>query len=430
MEMAGLVAAPAALDSVYRKVHWRVLPFLLICYAFASLDKINVGFAKLQMQSDLGFSDAVYGLGAGIFFIGYVLFEVPSNLMLRRIGARTTVARVMILWGMVSTGMMFTHTATSFYLLRFFLGVFEAGFAPAMIYYLTYWYGPQRLAQTTAIVMVATPLAGILGGPTSAYVLEHLAGFAGLAGWQWMFVVEGLPCVLLGLLALRVLTDHPNDANWLTDDEKRLLAQAVEAHPVREHSFASVVRDVRTYLAAAAYFCIISSIYTVSFWLPSIIRANGIHDSMKIGIYSSLPYIAGAFGMFIFGHLSDRAQERRWHSAVPALLSALVFAWAVRITGNFGGSILLISLATGLIWAAYIVFWATPSAHLTGNAAAGGIALINTIGSLGGFVSPTVIGWLATTTGSMTTGLYLMAIVMLLAGVFLAVNPFASRPDA
>lgn len=430
MEMAGFGEAPTALDKLYQKVNWRVLPFLLICYTFASLDKINVGFAKLQMQSDLGFSDAVYGLGAGIFFIGYVLFEVPSNLLLERIGARTTVARVMILWGIVSTGMMFTHSPTSFYLLRFLLGVFEAGFAPAMIYYLTYWYGPKRLAQTTAIVMVAAPLAGILGGPTSAYVLAHFTGFGGLSGWQWMFVVEGFPCVILGLLALRVLTNHPNDAGWLTAEEKQLLVQTVEARPRREHSFVSVVRDARTYLAAAAYFCIISSIYTVSFWLPSIIRANGIHDSMKIGIYSSLPYIAGAFGMFIFGRLSDRAQERRWHSAVPAILSAIAFAAAVRITGDFGWSIALISLATGLIWGAYIVFWATPSAHLTGSAAAGGIALINTIGSLGGFVSPTVIGWFATTTGSMITGLYLMAIVMLLAGLFLAVNPFAARPDA
>ncbi len=404
---------------LHSKLDWRILPFLLVCYTFANLDKINVGFAKLQMQSDLRFSDAVYGLGAGIFFLGYVLFEIPSNLLMPRIGARKTISRVMILWGLASASMMFVHNETSFYVTRFLLGVFEAGFAPGMIFYLTYWYGPRRMAQVTAIVMLAGPIAGIVGGPFSTWVMTRFMGTAGFAGWQWMFLAEGLPCVLLGLLSLRVLSDRPADAAWLNTEEKALLEQELAHASPRHHAFSQVLRDPRIYLMAVTYFCIICGIFTVSFWLPAILKSDGVTDTMQIGYYAAIPYIVAAVAMFLIGRRSDRLGERRIHSAVPAALGAIALALAARSGGHLALSLTCMSIATAMIWAAYTVFWAIPSEHLKGSAAAGGIALINTIGSFGGFVSPTIIGWARTRTGSLEAGLYVMVGITLLGAILL-----------
>ncbi|CAJ0700931.1 Putative metabolite transport protein NicT [Ralstonia mannitolilytica] len=411
-----------ARSALYRKLNWRLLPFLLLCYTFAYLDRVNIGFAKLQMQSDLGFSDAVYGLGAGIFFFGYVLFEIPSNLLLPRIGARKTIARILVLWGLTSASMMFVRDEMTFYVLRFLLGVFEAGFAPGMIFYLTYWYGQKRMARVMAIVMLAGPIGGIFGSPLSTWLMTGLSGTHGLEGWQWMFLVEGLPCVLLGALALRVLADRPADAKWLSDEEKRMIAAEVHVPGATDHSFAQVVRNPRVYLLAFSYFAMICGIYAVSFWLPSILKADGVTDTMQIGLYSMIPYIAAAVAMVVIGRSSDRRGERRLHSAVPAFIGAVALAVATFSSGNLAVSLLCMTIATAMMWAAYTVFWAIPSQYLKGDAAAGGIALINTLGLIGGFLSPTIIGWVRTATGSMQAGLLVMVALLVAGAAVLVVN--------
>jgi MFS family permease len=409
--------------ALYRKLNWRLLPFLLLGYTFAYLDRVNIGFAKLQMQSDLGFSDAVYGLGAGIFFLGYVLFEVPSNLLLPKIGARKTLSRIMILWGLTSAAMLFVRSEPMFYAMRFLLGVFEAGFAPGMIFYLTYWYGRARMAQVMAIVMLAGPIGGMFGGPLSTWIMTSFSGAHGLDGWQWMFLIEGVPCALFGVLALFVLDDSPANARWLSADEKRLLASEIETAG-SHHSFRQVAKDPHVYLLALPYFCMICGIYAVSFWLPSIIKAAGVADTMQIGLYSSIPYAAAALVMTLFGRSSDRRGERRFHSAIPALIGSAALALATVFSGNLALSLTCMTISTAMMWAAYTVFWAMPSDYLKGDAASGGIALINTIGLTGGFLSPTIIGWAQGATGSLHAGLYVMvALLAIGAVVLLAMRP-------
>ncbi|WP_460904977.1 MFS transporter [Paraburkholderia jirisanensis] len=404
---------------VYRTVNWRLLPFLLCCYLFAYLDRVNVGFAKLQMQTDLGFSDAAYGVGAGIFFIGYVLFELPSNLLLPRIGARRTFSRIMVLWGITSACMLFVHSVTAFYAMRFLLGVFEAGFAPGMIYYLSRWYGPSRMARAIAIVFLAGPIGGIVGGPLSAWLITAFHGTHGLAGWQWMFLLEGLPCIALGVITLFFLADEPTQARWLSSDDKALLAGETRPERAAHHSFGTVLRDLRVYRLAFAYFCIICSIYAISFWLPTLIREQGVTDTLQLGWYAAIPYVAAAFGMFFGGRRSDRVGERRFHSALPALAGGAALACTVFTDGQLFATLALVTFATAMMWIAYTVFWAIPSECMLGSAAAGGIALINTIGLSGGFWGPAVIGWTKTATGSLHAGLLAMAGLLALASLLL-----------
>jgi MFS family permease len=409
--------------ALYRKLDWRLLPFLLLCYTFAYLDRVNIGFAKLQMQSDLGFSDAVYGLGAGIFFLGYVLFEVPSNLLLPKVGARKTISRIMILWGLTSAAMLFVRSESAFYTVRFLLGVFEAGFAPGMIFYLTYWYGRARMAQVMAIVMLAGPIGGMFGGPLSTWIMTSFSGAHGLDGWQWMFLIEGLPCVLFGVLALFVLADRPAVARWLSDEEKRLLTSELETSG-GHHSFAQVARDPRVYLMAVPYFCFICGLYAVSFWLPSIIKAAGVTNTMQIGLYSAIPYFFAAISMVVIGRSSDRCGERRYHSAIPALIGSFTLALGTLFSADLAISLTCVTIATAMMWSAYTVFWAIPSEHLKGDSASGGIALINTIGLIGGFLSPTIIGLAQSATGSLHAGLYVMvALLAIGALVLIAMRP-------
>lgn len=426
-------ATPGAdprLAPLYRKITWRLLPFLLLCYVFAYLDRINIGFAKLQMQQDIGISDAVYGLGAGIFFLGYVMFEVPSNLLLTRIGARRTISRIMVLWGLTSASMLFVQGEWSFYVLRFMLGVFEAGFAPGMIFYLTYWYSQSRMAGVMAVVMLAGPIGGIVGGPVSAWIMTAFSGAHGLDGWQWMFLLEGLPCVLLGVIAFRYLDDKPAEAHWLSAEEKALLAADLDSRGEhKKHAFAQVLRDPAIYGMALTYFCLICGIYAVSFWLPTLLKLAGVQDTMQIGLYSAIPYVAAAVFMLWFARSSDRMRERRWHTLVPALLAGVALCIATAAPTQFALSLTAITLATGFMWAAYTVFWAIPSQYLQGEAAAGGIALINSIGLLGGFLSPSIIGWIKETTGSLSGGLYAISALLVAGALLLLVNrPPQSAP--
>ena len=420
----------AASERLYAKIAWRLLPFLTICYMFAFLDRINIGFAKLQMQQDLGLSDAVYGVGAGIFFVGYVIFEIPSNLLLARIGARKTLARILILWGLLSAGMMFTYDTTTFYALRFLLGVFEAGFAPGMILYLTYWYAPSRMARVMAVVMAAGPIGGALGSPLSGWAIAALDGAHGLRGWQWMFLVEGLPCVVLGVIAYLSLTDRPEEASWLDDREKALVAADLASEPGRVEGHGSLLKavlDPRLIGVAFSNFCVICGIYTVSFWLPTILSATGLASTTTIGLVSALPYLAALGAMYLVCRSSDRRRERRWHSALCGLVGAAALLGATTYPQSLAVALPGITLATAMMWASYTVLWAIPGDYLDRAAAPGGIAFVNVVGVLGGFFSPIIIGGVKTATGSMAAGMLVM-VGLLVAGALVMLANRLPRP--
>lgn len=416
--------APRNVDAIYRRVSFRILPLLLVCYIFAYLDRVNVGFAKLQMQDALHLSEAAYGFGAGVFFLGYVLFEIPSNLLMMRIGARRTIGRIMVLWGMTSSAMLFVQGRTGFYALRFLLGVFEAGFAPGMILYLTFWYSGHRMARVIAVVMLAGPIGSAIGGPASTLAMTALDGRFGLAGWQWLFLLEGFPCIPLGILAFVVLDKGPEEARWLTSAERQMLACELRTdRGGAAATFREAFRDRRLFVLAPVYFCIISGIYTMSFWLPTILRESGVADTMTLGLYSSLPFILAAGFMTVWARSSDQQRERRWHSAVMLVAGAGFLAVAASFPGSLTVSLPAISLATACIWAGYTVFWAIPSDFLRGTAAAGGIACINSIGLLGGFFSPTLIGAVKDATGSLQGGLYAMVVLLAVGGIGLLLFP-------
>ncbi|TDD54283.1 MFS transporter [Saccharopolyspora elongata] len=418
--MTNTAVAP---DALYRRVGWRILPLLILCYTFAYLDRVNIGFAKLQMQEDVGISESVYGLAAGIFFLGYVIFEVPSNLLLAKIGTRKTIFRIMVLWGLTSAAMMFVSDATSFYVLRFLLGVFEAGFAPGIIFYLTYWYPPARMAAAMGLLMLPGPIGSMLGGPVSSWLITNFEGVAGLHGWQWMFLLEGLPCVVLAVVVWLTLADTPDQAKWLSAEEKELLRRDLAVDRDKgTHSFRQVLRDPRVYALAIGYFCLISGLYAVSFWLPTILKENGLTDTVTIGLYSALPYAFAIVLMIVLGRRSDRTGERRLHSSITALVSAIALAVAAFTASSFAVSLIAIIVATACMWASYTVFWAMPSTYLKGTAAAGGIALINSIGLLGGFISPTLIGFVKDATGSTVVGLLSIVALLLIGSVAIYAN--------
>lgn len=407
-------------DVLYRKVAWRILPLLVVCYVFAYIDRVNIGFAKLQMAEDVGLSEFAYGLGAGIFFLGYVLFEVPSNLLLQRIGTRKTIFRIMLLWGLTSAAMLFVHDATSFFILRFLLGVFEAGFAPGIIFYLTLWFPRARMAAAMSVLMIPGPLGSMIGGPLSSLVMTSLDGVHGMAGWQWMFLVEGLPCIALAWVVWKVLPDRPADAPWLTKPEKDQIIQDVALPAAeREHSFRRVLADPKIYALAGGYFCLISGLYAVSFWLPTILADNGVSGTLQIGLWTTVPYICALAMMFVMSRRSDRRGERRWHSAVPALVAAVALGVAAVSGHMFAVSMIALVIATATMWTSYTIFWAIPSGYLTNTAAAGGIALINSIGLLGGFFSPTLIGYVKQVTGSTEAGLLSMVVLLVLGGLLI-----------
>lgn len=397
--------------ATYRKLTWRLMPLLLICYIVAYLDRVNVGFAKLQMLSDLGFSDIVFGAGAGIFFIGYFLFEVPSNIILHRVGARVWIARIMISWGLLSAAMMFVTSAPLFYLMRFLLGAAEAGFFPGIILYLTYWYPAHRRGRITSIFMTGIALAGVIGGPLSGFIMSKMAGINGWAGWQWMFLLEGLPSVLLGFVVLAMLDDRIADAKWLTEEERTLLAANISSDTAHKEdaSVFSVMTSARVWLMALIYFCYAMGLYGVSFWLPTIIKAMGIADPLEIGLMSAIPYGVAVIAMLFVSRSADRLRERRWHVAIPGLLGAAGLLLSVLWSHDTLWAMAALTLATAGILTTLPLFWSLPTAFLTGTGAAAGIAMINSLGNLAGFSSPFAVGWLKQATGSTDTGMYMMA---------------------
>ena len=373
--------------AVYRKVTWRLVPFLFLCYVVAYLDRVNVGFAKLQMLNDLKFSEAAYGLGAGIFFIGYFLFEVPSNLILHRTGARRWIARIMVTWGFLSASMMFVTSETMFYVLRFFLGAAEAGFFPGIILYLTYWFPPKQRARIVALFMTAIAMSGVIGGPLSGWIMTALAGVNGWAGWQWLFLLEGMPSVLIGIAVLFYLDDSIAKAKWLSPQEKAILQTNIQAEQQSQThmTIGQTLMNPQVLLLSALYFCFIMGLYGVSFWLPQLIKNLGVQNIMTVGLLSAIPYGVAAVCMVLVGQSSDRRGERRWHLVVPALAGAVGLVLAGIFNNQPVLGMLALTLGTAGILSVLPVFWTLPTAFLTGASAAAGIALVNSIGNLAGF---------------------------------------------
>ena len=421
-----------ARQSAIAKAARRLLPFLCLCYMVSFLDRVNVGFAALAMNQDLGFSPSVYGMGAGIFFVGYVLFEVPSNLALQRLGARIWIARIMITWGIVATAMALVHSEGSFYALRLLLGIAEAGFFPGIILYLTYWFPAREQAWIVSLFMAAVPLATVVGGPLSGAMLE-LHGFWGLAGWQWLFILQGLPAVLLGVIVLFFLDNRPEEAQWLTKAERKALSAtlAAEAKATREAGYAGLGQALtrpRVLVLGLLYFCIVSGLYGIGFWMPQVIQTFGL-DPLKIGFLTAVPYLVAAIGMVLWGARSDRTNERIWHIALPLILGGAAFAWSA-VSGPLGPTMVALTLATLGIYAAVGTFWSLPTAILTGTGAAAGLALVNSMGNLAGLVSPAVIGVIREATGAFTGALLYLAGALLIGALIALMFGQAHRARA
>ncbi|MFK7256738.1 MFS transporter [Acinetobacter baumannii] len=402
--------------SAYRKIAFRLMPFLMLCYFCAYLDRVNVGFAKLQMMSDLQFSEAVYGLGAGIFFIGYFLCEVPSNIVLHKVGARRWIARIMITWGILSGCFAFVQTEWQFYTLRFLLGVAEAGLAPGLLLYLTYWFPSYRRARMTVLWFIAIPISGMIGGPLSGLIMDRMSGVHGWFGWQWMFVIEAIPTVLVGLLVLAVLKDSVQDANWLTQDEKNLVKQELAQDNQHKEGHASVkefIADKRLWLLAGIYFCVVMGQYAITFWLPTLIRNSGMSDNWHIGLLTSLPYMCAIVVMILAGRSGDHFQERRWHLIIPMCAGALALTFATIFASNLTLSLICLCIAASGVLTASSLFWMLPTNFLGGVSAAAGIAAVNSFANLAGFCSPYLIGWVTTNTGSNAIGMFLITTVLI-----------------
>jgi D-galactonate transporter len=391
----------------------------------AYLDRINVSFAKLQMVHDLGLSDAVYGLGAGIFFVGYLMFEVPSNLILLKVGARRWIARIMITWGLISSIMMFVSGPISFYVLRFLLGVAEAGFIPAILLYLTYWFPNGRRSKVTALFLTGIPMSGVIGGPVSGWIMSHFNGAHGLAGWQWLFLFEGLPTALVGIAAFYYLNDKVADANWLSSSEKALIQRdlAAEQQGRHLHSIKDGLTNPRVLLLSVIYLFFTMGLYGVSFWLPSIVKASGVSDPLNIGLLSSIPYAAAAIAMIVVSRSSDATGERRWHLSMAGVIGAIALCASVFYAKDTTLAMIALTIGTMGVMTTISQFWVLPPAILGGGAAAAGIALANSVGSISGVVSPYVIGWVQTTSGTTGAGVFGLAASMVIGSILVFTVP-------
>jgi len=424
--------SPASEAAIYRRITWRLMPYLFLCYILAYVNRVNVGFAKIQMQQDLGMSEAVYGLGAGIFFIGYFFFEVPSNMALRKMGARFLLGPIMILWGLVSAATMFAKGPTSYYILRFVLGAVESGFFPGVILYLTFWYTKKYRVRMVAIFSSAIPFSGVLAGPLCGWILKDLHGAAHLAGWQWLFLLTGIPSSIAGVVTLFFLTDEPAQAHWLSQDEKDMVLERLHEEDRDKkgkggHGLADAFRSPAVWLLSLVYFGVIAGTYGIGFWLPQVIKETLTTDPVKIGWLFVIPSAVTVVAMFIVGRHSDATGERRWHFALSAIVAACAFAISAipGIPGTLGFAAL--TIANAGVLCGFAVFWALPTALLSGAAAAAGIAWINSLGNLAGYASPHAVGAIRDATHSMTLALLALAAAMLLSAV---VSLYVTRHDA
>ena len=419
---------------LYNKVATRLLPFLLLMYIASYLDRVNVGFAKLQMASDIGLSDAAYGFGAGVFFLGYCLFEIPSNLVLHRVGAKIWIARIMIVWGLVTMLTMWVSSPFTFYVARVLLGIAEAGFYPGIILFLTYWFPSQLRSQIMAIFISGIVIAGVIGGPLSGGIMESMAGKLGLAGWQWLFVLEGLPALCLGIACIWFLDNGPNSAKWLTPLEKSTIAEDLRADAAAyqskggvSHSVTGAFGNANVWLLVIANFSNLATSYAVSFWMPQIIRNFGVTNLTLVGLLTTIPFIIGGIAMLVAGWHSDRKNERRLHCCAGLLVACAGLAMTGLCISDPILAVCGLTLAAAGSFAATPTLWALPGTFLSGAAAAAGIALMTTLGNLSGYAAPFMIGYIKDTTGSMSYGFQGMAVIALLGAVAVFYAP-AVRP--
>ena len=415
-------------SAVLSKVTRRLIPFLMLLYFIAFLDRVNIGFAALTMNADLGFSATVFGAGAGIFFVGYVLFEVPSNLALAKFGARRWIARIMFTWGLMSCAMAFIQGTTSFYVVRFLLGAAEAGFFPGIILYLTLWFPAAQRSKFISLFMIAVPLSSVVGAPLSTTIME-MSGL-GLKGWQWLFLLEGVPAILLSFAVLFVLADRPETAAWLSDSEKadmaRLLAAGRSQTPP-DTSLARALTNPLMWLYGATYFGITVGLYGLGFWLPQMVQSFGDLTTREIGLLTAIPYAVAAVVMVLWGRHSDRTRERVWHVAVPAFAGGFGFlVSAVFLSSPLIAFAGLIVAATG-VYTTIPTFWTLPTAMVTGAAAAGAIALINSVGNAGGYLGPLIVGYFRDANQSYAVGLSAMSGFIFATGVLVLIANLKSR---
>jgi MFS transporter, ACS family, tartrate transporter len=409
-----------------RKVAWRLIPFMGVLYFLAFVDRVNIGFAALTMNADLGLTPSMFGFASGIFFIGYVLFEVPSNIIMERVGARLWIARIMITWGLLSAGTAFVSTPNSLYVLRFLLGVAEAGFFPGMILYLTYWFPAATRARIVSTFMVALPISTVIGSPVSTAMLS-LNAF-GLHGWQLMFLAEGIPAVLFGVAVLAVLRDGPTKAAWLTDEERNWLQSELAAERAAlgtaSHSSLTALRNLRVWLLGLVYFGMLVGTYGIGFWLPQIVQKLGNLSNFEVGLTTALPYAAAAATMYLWGRHSDHARERTWHVALATFVGALGFVLSAYWSDTPALAFAALFLSVMGCYSALPVFWTLPTSMFAGSAAAAGIALVNSIGNNGGFFGPTLVGFVRDATGSFTAALWTLAAFVTASGLLvLALAP-------
>jgi ACS family tartrate transporter-like MFS transporter len=409
------------------KVNRRLVPFLFLVYCINFLDRVNVGFAALQMNQELGFTPAVYGLGAGIFFLGYFIFEVPSNMALHKVGARIWIARIMLSWGIVAMGMALVTSATSFYVARFLLGIAEAGFVPGLLLYVSYWY-PERLrAGAVSKIWAATAIAVVIGSPISGALLS--IDWLGLSGWKWMFILEGVPAVLLALASYKYLTDRPEQATWLDAEERVWLAGELASDEKNRSvssvsSLAATLRSPRVWLLSLTYLTLGCGFFGLNFWLPQIIKQASGASNLAVGFLNSIPFLCAAVAMVVAGRWSDETGNRRWFYVSGVVIGAALLA-ASALAANPLVALVLMCLATMSIWSVISVFWTLPAAFLTGAGAAAGLAMINSIGGLGGFIGPYVIGWVRGANTGYAEALITIACIMLVGAALIAM----SRPS-
>jgi MFS family permease len=441
-------------ERTYARVTLRLLPFLGICYLIAYLDRVNVGFAKLHMLGDLGMSETVYGFGAGIFFIGYFLFEVPSNLILHRVGARMWIARIMVTWGIISAAMAFVEplaqatgleVKTVFYGLRFLLGAAEAGFFPGVLLYLNYWYPSHRQSRTIALLLMAQPFAFVFGAPLSGLIMDGMAGMHGMHDWQWMFIIEAIPALLLGAAVLMYLDNGIDEAAWLSPDEKRLLKDrlASEATTKTHYPLHRLFAIPAMWLFTVILFCVVTGVYGINFWLPTIIRETmvretGIQSVLAVGVVTAACYFSSAVISVLVTRRAERLNEKRWHATGASIVGGACLALSAVWTDSTVVTAVLLSLATAGALITTALFWSFPGSMLTGAAVAAGLAAINSIANLGGFFGPSLLGLLTDMLGSRTAGIVVLGGFMVFAGVLIALgcrsyglrNPEATRQKA
>jgi D-galactonate transporter len=415
-------------NRIYRKVTLRLLPLLFLSYVVSYLNRVNVGFAKLQMMSQLHWSDAIYGFGAGVFFVGYFLFEVPSNIILHKVGARKWIARIMVTWGLISMATMFVRTPRTFYVLRFALGLAEAGFFPGIVLYLTYWYPPHRRGRMSALFMTAISLSGILGGPLSGWIVSALSGANGWAGWQWLFLLESAPSVIMGIAVFKWLDDSVRQASWLSESEKDLLERNLAEPPGAEGGHYSVFQALihpRVWLLSSIYFTCMMGLYGISFWLPQLIKDTGVKRLLDVGLLSAIPYGIAGVAMIWMGRHSDQTRERRWHLIASTLAGGCGLLLGGLVIHNTAMAVAALTLATAGVLSSMPLFWTLPPEFLRGTAAAAGIGLINSLGNLAGFVSPFMVGAIVDATHRTAPALYVIAACLMLGTMLVWI---ATRP--